>query len=207
MTIAKRKTSSKNTATSRPQRMTLEAYLNYDDGTETRYELVDGVLVEMSTETPLNHTIAIFLLSYFLRSGIPHYCLAMRHQIQVPSNRASAREPDLIVHSEASAAAIIEDGKLLRIAHPQPRLVVEVVSSSDTDKVSRDRDYIEKRREYAQREIPEYWIVDPIAKVVMVLSLTGDTYRESVFSGAEPLVSVGFAELALTAEQVLTANL
>ncbi|MEL7054469.1 MAG: Uma2 family endonuclease, partial [Cyanobacteria bacterium J06588_5] len=67
--------------------------------------------------------------------------------------------------------------------------------------------YTEKRREYAQREIPEYWIVDPIAKVVMVLSLTGDTYRESVFSGAEPLVSVGFAELALTAEQVLTANL
>lgn len=27
-----------------PRRMTLEEYLNYDDGTETRYELVNGIL-------------------------------------------------------------------------------------------------------------------------------------------------------------------
>lgn len=32
--------------------MTFEDYLAYDDGTDTRYELVDGVLVEM----PLNAT-------------------------------------------------------------------------------------------------------------------------------------------------------
>ena len=32
------------------QRMTLEEYLKYDDGTDIRYELVDGVLVEMGAE-------------------------------------------------------------------------------------------------------------------------------------------------------------
>jgi Uma2 family endonuclease len=36
------------------QRMTFEEYLNYDDGTNTRYELVNGVLVEMGAETALN---------------------------------------------------------------------------------------------------------------------------------------------------------
>ena len=30
------------------RRMTLKEFLTYDDGTETRYELVEGVLVEMS---------------------------------------------------------------------------------------------------------------------------------------------------------------
>ncbi|HAA32609.1 MAG TPA: hypothetical protein DCE56_38985, partial [Cyanobacteria bacterium UBA8553] len=29
------------------QKMTLEEYLNYDDGTDTRYELVNGELVDL----------------------------------------------------------------------------------------------------------------------------------------------------------------
>ncbi|MEM9156612.1 MAG: Uma2 family endonuclease, partial [Cyanobacteria bacterium P01_F01_bin.33] len=39
---------------SRPQLMTLEDYLKYDDGTDTRYELVNGELVEVPTESPEN---------------------------------------------------------------------------------------------------------------------------------------------------------
>jgi Uma2 family endonuclease len=190
-----------------PQPMTLEAYLNYDDGTDTRYELVDGNLVEMPTESPLNNTIALFLISTFLGLGIPYYRLATHHQLQVYSDRATAREPDLIVHTEASAAAILKDGKLLRLDQPTPQLVVEVVSSSDTDKASRDRDYIEKRREYAQRGIPEYWIIDPMAAAVRVLTRVGETYQDQTFVGADKLVSPSFATLALTAAQILTAGL
>jgi hypothetical protein len=36
------------------QGMTLEEHLNYDDGTDTRYELVDGVLVAVGAENPIN---------------------------------------------------------------------------------------------------------------------------------------------------------
>jgi Uma2 family endonuclease len=36
------------------KRMSLEDFLTYDDGTHTRYELEDGVLVEMGTESPIN---------------------------------------------------------------------------------------------------------------------------------------------------------
>ena len=32
--------------------LTLEEYLAYDDGTENRYELEDGVLIRMPTESP-----------------------------------------------------------------------------------------------------------------------------------------------------------
>ena len=189
------------------QPMTLEAYLNYDDGTDTRYELVDGNLVEMPTESPLNNTIALFLVSTFLGLGIPYYCLATHHQLQVYSDQATAREPDLIVHTEASAAAILKDGKLLRLDQPPPQLVVEVVSSSDTDKASRDRDYIEKRREYAQRGIPEYWIIDPIAAEVWILTLAGETYQAQRFIGADRLLSKHCEPLDLTAEQLLKAGL
>lgn len=37
-------------------------------------------------------------------------------------------------------------------------------------------DIRDKRREYAQAGIPEYWIVDPQSKTVTVLKLSGETY-------------------------------
>ena len=43
------------------QKLTLQAFLDYDDGTETRYELENGVLVEMGNESTLNGRIASFL--------------------------------------------------------------------------------------------------------------------------------------------------
>jgi Uma2 family endonuclease len=39
--------------------MSLEDYLNYDNGTEICYELVDGVLVEMPPESDLNNRISL----------------------------------------------------------------------------------------------------------------------------------------------------
>jgi Uma2 family endonuclease len=131
---------------------------------------------------------------------------AIGHQMEVASTEASARQPDLIVHTPASMAAILNDGKLLRDGEPLPALVVEVASSSKTDQESRDRDHIEKRSEYAARGIPEYWIVDPDRSVVLVLTLTGGTYQETTFTGGQPIKFPAFPALALTAAQVLSAG-
>ncbi len=57
-------------------------------------------------------------------------------------------------------------------------LVMEIVSPDD-----RRRDEIDKRREYAQANIPEYWLIDPERQTVIVLWLEGDSYQEhGVFS-------------------------
>ncbi|HYX17308.1 MAG TPA: hypothetical protein VE944_23730 [Nostoc sp.] len=50
------------TALNFPKLMTIEEYLAYDDGTDTRYELVDGELVEIPTESQGNLDIAKYLL-------------------------------------------------------------------------------------------------------------------------------------------------
>lgn len=42
------------------RRMTLEEYLNYDDGTDTRYALENRELVEVPSESDLNNLIAIY---------------------------------------------------------------------------------------------------------------------------------------------------
>jgi len=129
------------------------------------------------------------------------------HQVSVSSSQVTARQPDLIVHSDESRAAILEDGKLLRIDMPVPLLVVEVCSSSKTEQQSRRRDYEEKPAEYAARGIPEYWLVDPDGAIVRVGSLVGREYKFQDFTGNQMLVSPTFPSLNLTVEQVLSGEL
>lgn len=179
--------------------LTLEEYARYDDGTDTRYELVDGNLVEVSTESDINDRIASFLYAYFLQMGIPYYRLSMKAQIAVSGRLANARQPDLMLLSEESAVAL--EGathRLIRHDMPPPALVVEVVSPKQGE-----RDYRYKRLEYAGRHIPEYWIVDPTVQQVTVLIWVAGIYQESVYTSNQAISSSLIPKLALTASQIL----
>ncbi len=119
-------------------RLTLDEYLAYDDGTDNRYELVDGKLILMPPETDRNNLIALYLLAEFLKL-VP--IRLIRHkdtEIVVTGNRARVRLPDLMILTEELLAAI--GGRRATIAPdmPSPALVVEVLSPG---KVNEDRDY------------------------------------------------------------------
>ena len=188
------------------RRMTLKEYLVYEDGTDIRYELEDGVLVEMGAETPLNPRIAAMLMFLFGDLGIDRKFLAIGHQIEVRSRYATARQPDLIVHTVESDEALSGHEKVLRLGAPSPLLVVEVASQTTTDAKSRKRDYEQKPKEYADRGISEMWIVDPDRAWVKVGTLADDIYQFETFQGEETIVSPAFPELNLTATQVLSAG-
>lgn len=192
----------------KPRFRTIKDYLNYDDGTDTRYELVNGELIELPNEDPRNLLIARFLLVYFVQMGIVIERVGDKQQIAVTSSEATAREPDLTIHSEASAAAILNQTQsLLTIDMPAPLLVIEVVSPGKPGSKNYDRDYIDKRKEYAARGILEYWLIDPSRSVVTVLYLDGEQYREvGQFQDGDRVVSPTFPEFQLTAEQVLTTR-
>jgi Uma2 family endonuclease len=189
------------------RRMTLEEYLAYDDGTDNRYELEDGMLVEMGAECTLNTLIAMFLVFEFVDLAVPKSRIGKDQLIAVQSDYATARSPDLIVHSAESAAVLKDRSEAcLRLDDPVPILVVEVVSSSDRDRKSKQRDYVDKAAEYAARGISEYWLVDPIAELVMIHSLVNGCYQTVVFRGYDRLISPAFSTLDLTAERLLAAN-
>ena len=194
------------TQATRP-RLTIEEFLTYDDGTDTRYELVDGVLVEMGAESTINTLIAGFLFATFLQLGIPAYQIGFKQWIAVSDSTATARDPDLIVHSEASFAAIEGSSQaIVKAGMPNPLLVVEVVSPGKPGEDNYNRDYVEKPKEYAARGIPEFWQVDPSRSVVAVLTLKDGAYQAREFRGDSRVVSPTFPDLQLTADQILRAG-
>jgi Uma2 family endonuclease len=181
------------------KKMTFEEFLQFDDGTDTLYELENGELIVMPFESELNRRIATFLLIYFSKLGIPYYRLSMKTEIAVNSRMVGVRVPDLVVFSEE--LAMVMQGatrSLILMDMPPPLLVVEVVSPNQES-----RDYRYKRSEYAARGIAEYWIVDPIAQKVTVLEWVEGFYDERVYQGESVIVSSIFANLQLTAAEVL----
>ncbi|GAB4368416.1 MAG: Uma2 family endonuclease [Elainellaceae cyanobacterium] len=184
---------------------TFEEYLSYSDETpmEGRYELINGALVELPPESRLNSTIAVRILLVFVAVGIP---VELVHpgkcEVQVPilqPNDAANRFPDLVILREEHLE-LTQRRLTITLGMPPPRLIAEVVSPGKTN---RDKDYIYKRAQYAAIGVPEYWLIDPVAQTVMVLSLEGEAYREvGVFGQQAAIDSVEFAELELKVEQI-----
>jgi Uma2 family endonuclease len=188
------------------RRMTLQDFLTYDDGTDTRYELVDGVLVEMSTESTGNTSIGMLLIFVFGALGIPYYRLANKHTIEVRGDHANSRYPDLVVHSPESFTAIdARTQACLYLTDPNPLIAIEIVSPGSESTENYKRDYEQKPCEYADRGIPELWQVDADREWVKVGTLTHGAYQFVTYQGTDAIVSPTFPELKLTAEQVLTA--
>jgi Uma2 family endonuclease len=181
------------------KRMTLEEYLNYDDGTDTWYELDNGELVAVLPESDLNRRIASLLFAFFLKLGIPSYCLSIGTEIVISGSRTTTRFPDLMVLSEQLATALEGARRsTILLDMPPPLLVVEVVSPGQEN-----RDYRYKRSEYAARGIAEYWIVDPMQQKVTVLEWVEGLYEEKVFEGNSAIVSLLYGELSLTTSEIL----
>lgn len=187
---------------------TFEEYAALDPSElpECNYELVDGAIVEMGAENDGNVLIAGFLFSVLLQF-VPHYLLRRGTEIRVSSTLVTSRYPDLMVVTEEIHQALKRDRRsLIELDMPAPRLVVEVVSPGEPGSNNYDRDYVEKPKEYAKRGIPEFWLVDPLREVVLVLSLVGNTYKAAEFRGSDRIQSQTFQALSLTAQQVLSAG-
>jgi Uma2 family endonuclease len=181
------------------KKLTLDAYLSYDNGEETRYELVDGELVEMPPETKRNNLIALYLLSELLKFVPIQFICHKDTEIVVVGNPIRVRIPDLLILTEELVTALGTKRATITQEMPAPLLAIEVVSPGKTNE---DRDYRYKRSEYAARGIAEYWIVDPDRAKFTVLTLVDGFYEEVVFEGNDQIVSTIFPQLKLSSAQI-----
>jgi Uma2 family endonuclease len=194
--------------TTTTQKISFEEYLTYDDGTDTRYELVDGELVPMSLGTGKHGSIIEFLHEQFRdqikQRGLPWTCKQMTVGVRSPRGRNwdTSRIPDVTVLPLAQWEAMADREAIINFNEPPPLLVVEVVSpSTQTD------DYRSKRSEYGLLEIAEYWIVDAIAQKVTLCILDHEFYDSTEFRADDLITSPTFPDLSLTAAQILAGKL
>lgn len=189
-------------------KLTFAEYLSYTDGTDTRYELVNGELVAMGIGIGLHGAILKFLEKVFddeiARLGLE--LVALQSAVGVRSPRSgrwdTSRIPDVSIISACHWQALRQKEAIIELNQPPPKLVVEVVSPS-----TRSADYRAKRAEYMVLGIAEYWIVDPEVGKVTVCLLEDDWYEASELCGNEPVSSSLFPSLAITAANVLSASL
>ncbi|MBW4481128.1 MAG: Uma2 family endonuclease [Tildeniella torsiva UHER 1998/13D] len=189
-----------------PKPLTFAQYLAQDKGTDRRYELTHGVLIDVPPESDDNISLALGLAEYLKQ--VVSWRLLRTHAttLQVPSLPGVPQEnrfPDLMVLTPELAAQLKGKSSAITFAMPNPALVVEVVSpyrSSAEDNYRRD--YIDKRQQYEQRGIAEYWIVDPTSAQVTVLVLAPVGYQTQVFKGKAQITSSAFPTLSLSVDQL-----
>ncbi len=130
-------------------------------------ELVDGCLELLPMPTRTHQRLLRYLIG-LLQSAVTPSSLGEVLFAPCPIRLAPGhlREPDLFVAKPSESDEPPAATDVL--------WVLEIVSPGQ---LNRDRDLIEKRRDYAQARIPEYWIVDPAEETVTVLSLDAESYR------------------------------
>lgn len=178
-------------------KLTYQDYLTYDDGTDTRYELVDGELVAKNQPRAKHSQVGRFLYRVLddaiTRTG-ESWIVCWDYGVRTGVKQS--RIPDLTVITEAQEDSLIESDSEAVLEEP-PILAIEIVSPNDPT-----TDYRDKRSEYAVKGIPEYWIVDPRNNRITVLTLVNGFYQEAIFEGNDRIISGTFPDLNLTASQV-----
>ena len=190
--------------TTTTDKLTFAEYLNYNDGTDRRYELVNGELIPMSLGTG-QHGAIIKFIERILETEISTLSkdwIVLPGLIGVRSPRGgrwdTCRIPDISVIPNEQWKTLQTREAVIEFNQSPPLLVVEVVSES-----TKTVDYRTKRGEYGVLDIPEYWIVDPLLSKVTIFTLNEGWYEPIEFEGVDLIQSPTFPNLHLTVEQIL----
>lgn len=195
-----------------PSTLTFADYLAYDDGTDTRYELVRGHLVAMTPPTWQHLLIARYLERIFEaaieQSGADWLAIQGAGQ-QV--DEETSRLPDVMV---VPLAAIQDAGESTAILQEAAIVAVEIVSPSSVAD-----DYLHKLAEYEAKGILEYWILDPQAlgaaryigspkrPMVSIYHLVDGEFSAPLrYRDQETIESTIFPQLQVTAQEILQGN-
>jgi Uma2 family endonuclease len=173
-----------------------EEYLALE--TNLLIEFTDGYLEVLPMPTMAHQFIVLYLyglLNRFVQTNGFGWVLVAPVPVRLSSR--VYREPDIV---------------FLSAEHPERRegdypygadLVMEVVSSGQK---SRQRDFVRKRKEYAQAGVAEYWIVDPEEWMITVLELFGEEYRVyGRFSRGEEAISTLLQGFRVNVDDVFNA--
>ncbi len=183
----------------------------YPENPQRRYELHDGVIIEMPPPTGDHEEVVGFLATKltleYSRLNFPFFI--PKTAFVKPFESESAYSPDVVILNRPNLVnePLWKKASTLTQAESIP-LVIEFVSTNWRD------DYLKKVADYEAIGIPEYWIVDyaafggrrfignPKQPTISIYALVEGEYQINQFRGDVRIVSPTFPELNLTAQQI-----
>jgi len=195
------------------QFMSFQEFLDWKPETG-RYELHDGVIVEMQPTGPheqvvglLNRKLNVLIDQEDLNVFIPNTALVR------PLGTDTGYKPDVLMIDKAALAQepLWERESVITLGS-SVKLVVEVTSTNWPD------DYARKFEDYEAMGIAEYWIVDyrglggrryigtPKQPTITICQLVNGLYETQLFQRGAALISPSFPNLNLTAAQLFDAG-
>ena len=149
-------------------RLTYQDYINLPESDDKRYELIDGELYLAPSPTPNHQFISIRLSKaiddYAQSHGLGNVLYA---PLDVVLSNQDVFQPDILFVSRNRESIISESN-----IQGAPDLVVEILSPGTAD-----RDRTIKRARYSVHGVQEYWMVDPQANTIEVLTAGQDDFE------------------------------
>jgi Uma2 family endonuclease len=172
-----------------------DAVEEYDEN--YRYELIHGVLVvnpiPLPQETGPNELLGYFLLDY--QQNHPQgSALDTTLPQQYVRTRTSRRQADRLIWTGL--------GRVVKLRRDLPTIVVEFVSAG---RRNRQRDYVDKRREYLEVGIPEYWIFDRFQRTLTVVRNTPTGLEEQLIDEGQTYQSPHLPGFDVPLDRLLAA--
>ena len=172
-----------------------DAYLWLTDHSNRLIEFTDGCIEELPMPTFTHQSVLAFLYDLFRAYLKPRGGVVLFAALRLRVRPGKFREPDLLLLRDRT------DRRCQDRYWEGADLVVEVVSPDNPD-----RDLVEKRADYAEAGIPEYWIADPRDETIRVLSLQGAAYVEhGPYRRGDPATSALLADFAAEVSAVFDA--
>jgi len=182
---------------------------------EGRYELHNGVIIEMSQPLGGHEEVKGFLTTElafeYRRLNLPYF-IPNQALVKPPDSESGylpdvllLNRPNLINEPSWKKESTVTQGASVP-------LVIEVVSTNWRV------DYLTKVKDYEEIGIPEYWIADYLAlggrrfigspkqPTIFIHELVDGEYQVSQFRGDDRIVSPTFPEFSLTANQIFQAG-
>jgi Uma2 family endonuclease len=161
-------------------------------------ELIDGELLEVEVPTGTHEYIVTMLAMFIMgwaRQDKKGFALVSGYKVKITERRGVMPDVQLYLHKNKTASRT-EQG----LTRGHPDLAIEIISPS-----SRKYDRVIKLGYYASIRVPEYWIIDPVARTLERLVLDGDRYKiEEAALGDEVVRPASFEGLEIPLAELWT---
>jgi len=173
-----------------------EAYLVLTDHRVRLVEFTDGFLEVLPMPTDKHQSILGFVFLAFFNFVDPRGGKVQFAPLRLKIRPGKFREPDLLLVLSAS------DPRRQNRFWLGADLALEVVIEEKPE-----RDLIQKRGDYAEGRVPEYWIVNPQTETIAVLRLSGDAYEEAgIYRRGESAASIVLPGFSVDVSAVFNAG-